>query len=336
MTPTRRDLAWTLAAVGLAPGALHAQTMRPLVIADQGSAANGPIASRASYEAAITEGADFLAAKLVPSSDGILVARPENELSGATDVAQRPEFASRRKTATIGGASLTGWFAEDFTLRELKSLICTGGNPVAPGRHTVRPPPDILTFQEVIDIARAGSVRTARVVGVWANLRHPAYFAGIDLPLEARAAEVVRANGYNSAAAAMFIGASEAEALKTLATLTRARLVRRLHGAEATPPSLAEIRNYISGVFVDANRLLPAPGGPPGSSTDFPLGDAHAAGLAVYARAEESPADSGSPRRWLRDLFVAGCDGIASRTPAQAAKARIDAASELHRRPRDA
>lgn len=332
MTPTRRDLAWTLAAVGLAPSALQAQALRPIVIADQGSAADGPIASRASYEAAITEGADFLAAELVPSSDGILVARPDNELSGTTDVAQRPEFASRRKPATIDGASLTGWFAEDFSLQELKSLICAGGNSAAPGRHGAPAPPDILTFQEVIDIARAGSVRTARVVGVWANLRHPAYFAGIDLPLEARAAEVVRSNGYNSPAAAMIVGASEAEALKSLATLTRARLVRRLQGDEATP-SLAEIRAYASGVCLDANRLLPAPGGLPGTSSDFPLSDTHAAGLAVYAGMQESAADS-TNRRWLRDLFVAGCDGIACRTPAWAAKARIDAASELRRHPR--
>ena len=334
MTPTRRDLAWTLAAVGLAPGALHAQAIRPIVIADQGSAGEGPIASRSSYEAAIAEGADFLAAELVPSSDGILVARPENELSLATDVAQRPEFASRHKTATIDGASLTGWFAEDFTLQELKSLICTGGNRVATSRHPAPPPPDILTFQEVINIARAGSVRTARIVGVWANLRHPAYFAGIDLPLEARAAEVVRSNGYNSAAAAMFVGASEAEALKSLATLTQARLVRRLRGAEATP-NLAEIRAYASGVCVDANRSLPTPGGTPGNPPDFPPGDAHAAGLTVYARAEES-ADSGNPRRWLRDLFVAGCDGVACRTPAQAVKARMDAASALRRQSRSA
>jgi glycerophosphoryl diester phosphodiesterase len=170
-------------------------------------------------------------------------------------------------------------------------------------------------------------------VGVWANLRHPAYFAGIDLALEARAAEVVRSNGYDSSAAAMFVGASEAEALKSLATLTRARLVQRLQGAEAMPPSLAEFRAYVSGVCVNANRLLSAPGAPPEISPDFPLGDAHAAGLAVYAKAEDPSADSGN-RRWLRDLFVAGCDGIACRTPAQAAKARIDAASELRRHPR--
>jgi glycerophosphoryl diester phosphodiesterase len=343
MALTRRTLALTLAAAGLAPGNLRAQTKSPLVIADQGSV-GAPAASRAAFELAIAQGADFLGVELVATSDGALIARPANELSESTDVADHPEFAARRTTKIVDGASVAGWFTEDFTLAELKSLRCLGEVVGSKNRPT-QGLADILTFQEVIDIARAGSVRTARVIGVWAGLRHPAYFGGIDLPLEPRVAEAVRFNGYNSPAAAMFVGASEPGALKALASLTKARLVQRLD--KDTPPSdhpaeqnvddthlrrLAEIRSYANAISSDDDWTPTASRDAAAAKAGSLADDAHGAGLAVYPRVRLLAGDAANQRGLLRTLFLAGCDGVVCRATAEAVKARNDASNQLHRR----
>ena len=92
------------------------------MIAHRGASGYRPEHTLEAYRLAIRKGADFIEPDLVATKDGVLVARHENEISGTTDVAAHPEFADRRTTKTIDGRSVTGWFTEDFTLAELKTL----------------------------------------------------------------------------------------------------------------------------------------------------------------------------------------------------------------------
>src|SRR6185295_14365988 len=94
----------------------------PIVIGHRGASGYRPEHTLASYQLAINLGADFIEPDLVSTRDGRLVARHENDISGTTDVASHPEFASRRATKVIDGVTITGWFTEDFTLAEIKTL----------------------------------------------------------------------------------------------------------------------------------------------------------------------------------------------------------------------
>src|SRR5437868_2388433 len=94
----------------------------PIVIAHRGASGERPEHTLAAYALAIDQGADVIEPDLVPTRDDVLVARHENEISGTTDVAAHAAFADRRTTKTIDGAAVTGWFTEDFTLAELKTL----------------------------------------------------------------------------------------------------------------------------------------------------------------------------------------------------------------------
>src|SRR5665213_154435 len=123
MAVTRRRFS-ALSFAALAAGPARAQSETPIVIARGGPEDGAPRGTKGAYELAIRAGADFIYADLVATKDGALVARPDNELSASTDVASRAEFASRRTTKTIDGAQRSGWFCEDFTLAEIKTLAC--------------------------------------------------------------------------------------------------------------------------------------------------------------------------------------------------------------------
>jgi len=135
---------------------LHAgEAEGPLVIGHRGASGYRPEHTLASYELAIALGADFIEPDLVSTRDGVLVARHENEISGTTDVANRPEFASRRTTKVIDGSTVTGWFTEDFTLAELKTLRAVERLPSVRQRNTLYNGIfEVPTFDEVIDLAR--------------------------------------------------------------------------------------------------------------------------------------------------------------------------------------
>ncbi len=167
----------------------------PLVIAHRGAPARDR--ETLAYELAIDEGADFIEPDLEITKDGVLVARHENEISSTTDVAHHAEFAARKITKSIDGEAVHGWFIEDFTLEELKTLRCRERLPqLRPVSAAYDGQAPILTFQEVIDIAKAGERRTGRTIGVYPEMKHPTFFAGIGLPLERRLHDILRRNGY--------------------------------------------------------------------------------------------------------------------------------------------
>lgn len=167
----------------------------PIVIGHRGAASWRPEHTAASYTHAAQTGADWIEPDLVPTKDHVLVVRHENEISRTTDVAAHPEFADRRTTKTVDGRSVTGWFTEDFTLAELKTLRAVERLPLVRNRNTVFDGRDqVLTFQEVVDLARRLSKTHGRTIAVFPETKHPTYFRGLGLPLEPKLAEAIRRN----------------------------------------------------------------------------------------------------------------------------------------------
>jgi glycerophosphoryl diester phosphodiesterase len=365
-TITRRPTALLLAAV-LLVGAMTqlagaaAQPERvdkggrrlPLVIGHRGASGYRPEHTLASYRLAIGMGADFIEPDLVSTKDGVLVARHENEISGTTDVAARPEFADRRATKTIDGVSLTGWFTEDFTLAELRTLRAKERIPdLRPDNTAFDGLYQVPTLQEVIDLAkRAG-------VGIYPETKHPTYFDSIGLSLEEPLLATLRANGYQGPKAKVFIQSFETGNLKELSRRTRLPLVQLLSDVGApydlvaagdprtyadlsTPEGLAEIATYADGIGPSKNQIVPrdADGNllEPTSLVD----DAHKAGLLVHPytfRNENNflPADfrqgnpdspvylraTGDAPAEYRLFFRLGVDGLFSDNPDTAVASR--------------
>ena len=320
MQPSRRDVSTLVFAAALGPLPARAQGRGPLVIARGGGAGEAPDATRDAYDQAIRDGADFLEAELAVSKDGVLVARRDDELSTTTDIATRAEFSSRKAIKTIDGVERSGWFAEDFTLAELKTLIC---GPLGGRRGRGKTPPAILTLQDVIEIARAGCVRTGRVIGVYAALPHPAYFAGLNPAMEPRVAEAIRRGGYDALASAMIVTSRDPQALKALARLTRVRRVLRL--GSKTTVDLADARGSAHGVAPDLARIIDVSAPRRLAATPF-IGLAHAAGLVVHAWA--APSD---PQALMEAAFAAGADGVSADLAKAAVKARAKTTTSENR-----
>ncbi|HZN25274.1 MAG TPA: glycerophosphodiester phosphodiesterase family protein, partial [Burkholderiales bacterium] len=168
----------------------------PLVIGHRGASGYVPEHTLAAYAMAILQGADYVEPDLVITKDGVLVARHENEIGGTTDIAARPEFASRKTTKMIDGVKIEGWFTEDFTLAELKTLRAKERIPqVRPANTRFDGMFEIPTLEEVLalvqsfneqrrSLAHGKEMRNVKVIGVYPETKHPTYFQQIGLPLE--------------------------------------------------------------------------------------------------------------------------------------------------------
>ncbi len=339
-------LAMSLALAGAAAAA-------PIIIGHRGAAGERPEHTLESYRTAIAGGADFIEPDLVPTKDGTLVARHENEIGGTTDVADHPEFAVRRATKTIDGDEVTGWFTEDFTLAELKTLRARERLPrLRPANTAWDGRFDVPTFAEILALAKAESVRTGRTIGVYPETKHPSYFASIGLPLDQQLVDQLTAAGYRDQGDAAFIQSFEVANLKALRMMTRLRLIQLAaaeghpaddagvtYAAMTTPAGLRAIATYADGIGPDKAMIVPR--GPDGRSlppTTLVV-DAHAAGLAVHPwtfRAENvflpaelrhgaSPAAHGDVVAEMTAFFRLGVDGLFSDFPDLAAQARAGA-----------
>ena len=168
-----------------APGKLEAykfrdcvDAKRPIVIGHRGASGYLPEHTLSAYRLAIRQGADFVEPDLVATRDGVLIARHENELSGTTDVSERPEFADRRTTKLLDGVSVTGWFSEDFTLQEIKTLYARERIPAVRPENTFFNDLDTIpTLSEVIELVREESARVGRPIGIYPETKHPTFFA---------------------------------------------------------------------------------------------------------------------------------------------------------------
>ena len=147
----------------------------PLVIGHRGASGYRPDHTLESYKLAIDMGADFIEPDLVATKDGVLVARHEPNITGTTDVATRPEFASRKTTKNVDGVNEEGWFVSDFTLAELKTLRAV--QPLSDRDQSYNGKFQIPTFEEVLDLAKAEGTKAGRTVGVYPETKHPTYHA---------------------------------------------------------------------------------------------------------------------------------------------------------------
>ncbi|KQY84644.1 glycerophosphodiester phosphodiesterase family protein [Brevundimonas sp. Root1423] len=255
----------------------------PLIIAHRGASGERPEHTRAAYERAIEQGADFIEPDLVMSRDGVLVVRHENEIGGTTDVAARPEFAARRTSKTVDGWPVEGWFAEDFTLAELKTLRARERLPELRPANTAFDREPILTFEEVLDIAAGAGV------GVAPELKHPTYFAGLALPMETAFVAVLERRGLTGPDAPVLVQCFEVGALERLRARIAAPLLQLVaafggpvdrpdlsYAAMITPEGLAGVAGYADWIGADAALIEPAPRAPTAL-----IADAHAAGLKV-------------------------------------------------------
>jgi glycerophosphoryl diester phosphodiesterase len=183
--------------------AIHAHeapiAKKVLVIGHRGASALRPEHTLASYGKAIADGADFIEPDLVMTRDGVPVARHENEISGTTDVAQHAEFAARKTSKTVDGEKVTGWFTEDFTLAELKTLRARERLPEF--RSTAYDGQfQIPTLDEIIDFVAAESATQGRVIGIIPEIKHGTYFQKLGMPMEDRVLAILSAHAYTRTA----------------------------------------------------------------------------------------------------------------------------------------
>jgi glycerophosphoryl diester phosphodiesterase len=250
---------------------------------------------------AIEDGADFVEPDLVSTKDGVLVIRHENEIGGTTDVAAHPEFASRRATKTVDGVQITGWFTEDFTLAELKTLRARErladirkANTAYDGRFAVP------TFDEMIEFVAAESSARGRVVGIIPEIKHATYFRGVGLPMEDKVLATLAAHAYTRTAP-VEIQSFETGNLKYLrGKLGKAhpniRLLQLMdaadehpaddagttYGAMMTPAGLRAIAAYADAIGPSTRSIIPLDKDGKLAPVSPLVHDAHAAGLEVH------------------------------------------------------
>jgi glycerophosphoryl diester phosphodiesterase len=309
---------------------------KPIVIAHRGASGERPEHTLASYRLAIDEGADFIEPDLVMTRDRVLIARHENEIGGTTDVSQHPEFADRRRTQVIDGESMTGWFTEDFTLSEIKSLRARERladlrphNREFDGQFTVP------TFDEILQLIVSANRQPGRnrPIGVYPETKHPGHFASIGLPLELALLDTLRRYRYADAGSPVFIQSFDPRNLRQLRGMTRLPLVQLL---EHELGDLADIARHADAIGIAKALATPAA-----------VSAAHAADLKVHVwtfRAENeflpsdlrvggSAAAHGNLDAEIRRYLDRGIDGFFIDFPAIGVRVRdsyISALQPLH------
>lgn len=314
---------------------------KPIVIAHRGASGYRPEHTLESYALAIALGCDYIEPDLVITRDGVLIARHENELSDTTDVGDRPEFADRRTTKVIDGVVRTGWFAEDFTLAEIKTLRARERLPFRD--QSFNGQFEIPTLSEIIDLAQHASTTPGRTIGIYPETKHPSYFQSIGLPLEPPLLKLLAHYGYTERDSPVILQSFETRNLQQLRSLTNAPLIQliaeptvmqvdtqRSYADLITTDGLRAIAQYANGIGVDKRLIVPVnPANPdlllPPTSL---INDAHTAGLWVHPYTFRSdpaflhPAYNGDPTAEYWQFFELGIDGVFSDFTDQAVAVR--------------
>jgi glycerophosphoryl diester phosphodiesterase len=352
----RRDL--LVGAVALAGcatmGETNSASRGPIVIGHRGCSGERPEHTLASYRRAIEQGADYIEPDLVMTRDGVLVCRHENEIGGTTNVADHAEFAERRKTKTVDGVSAMGWWVEDFTLAELKTLRAKERLPqLRPANAAFDGQEEIPTFAEALALAHQHGV------GIYPELKHPTYLREQGLDPVPPFIGAVNEGGGQRAADKMFVQCFEIGALRTLAQMSSIRWTCiQLVSADGGPwdrrdltytqmltdDGLRAIAEYARGIGAEKALIIPRDAQSRSLAATDLVQRAHAAHLQVHAwtfraenfflptelrRGDASAPDymrqHGDLEAELRAFYAAGLDGVFSDFPALAVAARHSA-----------
>jgi len=345
----------TVVALVLLAVTATAALAEPIVVAHRGASGYRPEHTLAAYELGARMGADYVEPDLVSTKDHVLVARHENDITGTTDVATRAEFADRKRTKSIDGVPIEGWFTEDFTLAELKTLRVKERIPAIRQRNTLYDGRyEIPTLQEVIDLTRRLSRELGRDIGIYPETKHPTYFRSIGLALERPLIRTLRRNDLDDKDAKVFVQSFEVSNLKRLDHRIDAPLVQLLgspgsqpydetvaggsvtYAQLATAEGLEGIAEYADGVGPSKDYIVPRDAeGTSLAPTTF-VADAHAAGLQVHPytfrnenvflplelRMGANPADYGNAFAEYDQFYALGVDGVFSDNPDTAVAAR--------------
>ena len=296
-----------------------------IVIAHRGASGERPEHTLGSYRRAIEQGADYIEPDLVMTRDGVLVARHEPEIGGTTDVAAHPEFASRRRTQVIDGETMEGWFTEDFTLAELKTLRARERLPlIRPANTRFDGEFEVPTFDEILALVNATNRARpgAAPLGVYPETKHPEHFRQLGLAQEQPVLDALARHGLGAAGAPVFIQSFDPHNLRMLRGMTRLPLVQLLEHALG---DLRDVATYADAIGI-YKPLATAEG----------VRDAHAAGLKVHVwtlRAENEflPAElrsgtdvtaRGNLQEEIRRYLTRGIDGFFTDHPAIGVQAR--------------
>lgn len=309
----------------------------PLVIAHRGASGHRPEHTLEAYDLAIQMGADVIEPDLVMTRDGILVARHENEIGSTTDVATR--FPARRRDAIIDREHVTGWFVEDFTLAELKTLRARERLPTR--SHEFDGRFGVPTFEEVLGLVRQREWETGRRIGIYPETKHPSYHDMLGLPITDTLLDVLARWGYRDATDPVFIQSFETTNLARIRPRTGIHLVQ-LIDASGQPADLAaqgDRRAFSDLITPDGLRAVAAwaDGIGPSKSLVQPLGPAgellaptalvqaaHATGLFVHVWTVRGDAPflpagyGGDPLAEYRRLASLGVNGFFTDFPDQA------------------
>ena len=322
------------------------RSSRPLVVGHRGAASYRPEHTRASYELAIDLGADLIEPDVVISADGVLIARHENELSRSTDVASRPEFAARRTSKLVGATWRTGWFTEDFTLEELRTLRAVERVPDLRPLNTAYDGQDgILTFAEVVAIARRRST-PERPVRVVAELKKPTWWEQHGLPMVDLVVAELRRLGADRADGPVLLQTFDAPALRRLRESLGDAGPRMLQLVDdepedeplLTPAGLREISTYAQGIAPSRHYILQRDDTGALTGVSDLVARAHGAGLAVvpwtlrgenaflprHLRRGADPGGPGDADGEARLLLALGVDGVITDCPDVAVRVRAE------------
>jgi glycerophosphoryl diester phosphodiesterase len=310
----------------------HAQFKSPLVLAHRGASGYRPEHTLEAYKLAIEMGADFVEPDLVMTKDKVLMARHENEISGTTDVATK--FPERKTTKTVDGESITGWFIEDFTLKEIKTLLAKERLEFRDQSYNGKF--EVPTFAEVLKLVQSESKSRNRKIGVYPELKHPSYFASVKLPLEKALVKDLKAHGLNKKDAAVYIQSFEMGVLTKLKKLTPLPLIFLiddpnkvpydfvLSGKKTTyrellkPESLKKLSKTVSGIGPYKRYIVPVNEKQEKLAPTNLVNDAHEAGLLVHAytfRSDERyllKEYKNDPQAEYLEFYKLGVDGVFS------------------------
>ncbi|MET7762506.1 glycerophosphodiester phosphodiesterase [Streptomyces sp. NPDC005355] len=329
----------------------------PTVIGHRGASGYRPEHTLGSYQLALDMGADIIEQDLVPTKDGHLVCRHENDITATTDVSAHPEFADRKTTKTVDGTKLTGWFTEDFTLAELKTLRAKERIPGTRQRNTLYDGRwEVPTFEEVLQWAEREGRKRGRRVWLYVETKHPTYFRKLGLGLEEPVAKILRKYGRHKKDSALFLQSFEPSSIQRLRKLVATPAVVLLSTLNSRPYDFVEandprtvadlvkpeglkwIASFAQGIGPDLSVIIPrTPDGKLGTPTTV-VKDAHAAGLVLhpYTMRNENtflPADfrrGTDPNAYgdafgaFKAYFATGIDGIFSDNADTALLARED------------